>query len=267
MVIMRSIFEYPVAVLLSVWIPMATFGQPAEAPSVEQLQRELQFQILSMWKVTGLTVKDAFQEATQDGLFWKARFNADIETTEATYVPTDLDVGAVTVVRPAYPAGVRRQLAGRLVAEHLDSGSWKLIYSLDNRPTLTAGLPLRYFVGRIVVEGSEEHATIVDTLQKEQVKLAVQKHDAALKTLRMQHDSELRRVKEGLEQASALAQTRSELEARLDALHQSLALLQKSADNLATKVASTGLVMSQWAERGYGSRRACCRLTARSTAG
>lgn len=252
--IIKSVVRYQFPVLLlAVWLPLASFGQPANEPSSEQLQRELQFHILTMWKVTGFTVQDAFREETDNGEFWKARFHADIETTEPTYVPTDLEVGAVTIVRPAYPAGVKRQLSGRVTAEPLPSGNWTLQFLLDNRPTLTAGLPLRYFVGRVVIAGSKEHAGLVESIQEERVKLAVQKHEAALKTLRMQHDAELRRVRGELEQADDLEQLRSELEQRVDTLRHSLALLQDSADSLATAAASQGLTMSQWAEKGFDS--------------
>lgn len=140
-----------------------------------------------------------------------------------------------------------------MVAKPLPSGSWTLQFSLDNRPTLTAGLPMRYFVGRVVLAGSEEHAGLVQSIQEEQIQQAVEKHEAAMKTLRIQHDAELRQFRDELAQADDLENAQSELEQRVDALRHCLALLQESTESLATAAASQGLAVSQWAEKGFDS--------------
>ena len=241
-----------VSPLLALTVLMATAAAAADpaAPPIELLRKELQYQLPVMWRVTDLTVQDAFErEAGKQGV-WKARFRAGIETSEPTYVPTDLGVGAITVIRPAYPAGVKRKVNGRVTAE-LAAGGWNLRFTLDNRPTMTAGLPRDYFTGRIVEEGSDEHLALIEREHQARVQRAMDQHRAALAALRLKHDAELRAVEASLAEADRLDAARAEVAKRVEAVRTAIHGLVATADSLATEAVSNGPALSQWAERGF----------------
>jgi hypothetical protein len=211
------------------------------------LKSELQYELPVMWRLTDLAVEDSFFTEGDGRGLWKARFRATIETIEATYVPTDLDVGAVTVVRPAYPAGVTRQVHGRLAASPTAIGGWEFDFTFDNRPTLTAGLPKDYFTGRVVEAGSDRHLELVEQQHDSLLRKAVDDHQAALRTARIQHDERLRALEASLAEADRLAARKDELDTRVSTLREAVQTLGSAVDRLATEVASEGIELSQWA--------------------
>lgn len=248
----RQLAAYVMAGLCAAVVAFADPAAQPQHPPLDLLQRELQHDMPTMWRVTDLRIQDAFERKEGGHARWKARFRATIETSEPTWVPTDLGVGAITVVRPAYPAGVARQLSGRVEAAPGDAG-WALHFDLDNRPTMTAGFPLRYFTGRVVEEGSEEHARLVERLHTAQMQAAADRHQAALAALRITHDAELDALRASLESTDRLAATRADIEQRIDTLREAIRLMQQSLDRLATSAAAQGLEFSQWAARGFDS--------------
>ena len=225
----------------------------ATAPPPDLVRKELQYQLLVMWRVTDFTLIDAFEREVGTRKLWKARFSAGIETTQATYVPTDLGVGAITVIRPAYPAGVARKVNGRVTAEAAAVDRWKFKFNLDNRPTMTAGLPRDYFIGRVVEAGSEEHFGMIEREHQDRIQRAVDQHNAALKALRLQHDAELRAVDASLAAADRLESRKAEAAKRVAALRTAIRSLASASDSLATEAASNGIRVSQWAQTGGAS--------------
>ena len=241
-----------VSLLLALAVLMAAAAAMADpaAPPVELLRKELQYQLPVMWRATDFSVQDAFEREAGKQEVWKARFRAGIETSEPTYVPTDLGVGAITVIRPAYPAGVKRKVNGRVTAERTATG-WKLRFNLDNRPTMTAGLPRDYFTGRVVEEGSDEHLALIEKEHRARVQRAMDQHRAALTALRLEHDAELRAVEAGLAEADRLEAARADVAKRVEAVRTAIHGLATTADKLATEALSSGIALSQWAERGF----------------
>ena len=240
----RQLFATVLA-LSSLAISSTGVAEPAP-PSLDLLRQELQHDLPVMWRVADFAVEDAFSREADGGSVWKARFRAAIETTEATYVPTEPGVGAITVVRPAYHAGVKRKIHGRLTAGWAESGEWEFRFTFDNRPTMTAGLPLDYFVGRIVLEGSDEHLELVENTQQLELRRAVDRHRAALATARVQHDEQLRAIEASLAEADRLEAARADLAERVATLREAVDGLGSAVDRLATEVASEGIQLSQW---------------------
>ena len=241
-----------IAALALLFVPTGALTAELPDPLPGILQHELQQSLPTMWKVKAIDIQDAFVRPDIAPSLWKARFRAQIETSEPTYVPTDRNVGAITVVQAAYPAGVVRQLSGRFDASHLNDG-WDVRFDLDNRPTMTAGLPLRYFTGRVVVEGSDEHIGLVEREHGAAIAAAIEQHQAAMASMRTVHEAELEALRAALKAADDLTTAREEIEQRLGALKLATASFDHGIDTLATSSAAQGLMISQWAERGFDS--------------
>lgn len=234
------------------FIPLAQAEVPEDRPSDELIRQELQFALPTMWTVKAVHIQDSFKAEADSGPLWKGRFRAKITTSEPTYVPAEYDLGVVTVVRPAYDVGVERSLAGRLEASRTEKGNWELAFTFDNRPTLTAGVPLRYFTGRIVVEGSEEFDAVASEIFESETEVVLKKHSAALANLRRQHDAEMQSLQAELQSLEDLEALKAPIEKRISELQAVVGRFQNSVGKAATTMAGGGIVISQWATEALG---------------
>jgi len=96
--------------------PAQVQAEQVTTPAEQQVHQELQWTIPAFWSIENLEITDAFSP-DESNQTWKARFKADIKTTEPTFYPEKRTLGSTTVLRPIYNPGEVRQLRGRIMAE------------------------------------------------------------------------------------------------------------------------------------------------------
>jgi len=236
------------ALLLSQTLILSVSAQET-SPTLETLKKEFNHQLPSMWTLKELTVAEAFTVEGSEPTIWKAKLSGLIETTADTYLPTEYSLGTITVVRPVHKAGVQRKLFARAAARQNSDSGWDVAFQFDNDVTLSAGLPLDYFFGEVVVENSEEFKTLGEERLTSHIDAVLAEHAGRLAVLRKSHAAEVQALKDELKILDDVEILESSIKQRINTLQESVKKLHKRLEKTTTQLYSNGIVIDQWVSK------------------
>jgi len=234
--------------LLSQALILAVSAQET-TPSLDTLKKEFSHQLPSMWTLKELTVAEAFTVEGSDPTIWKAKLSALIETTDDTYLPTEYSLGTITVVRPVHNAGIQRKLFARAAARQNSDTGWEVAFQFDNDVTLSAGLPLDYFFGEVVVENSEGFKTLGEEKLTSHIDVVLAEHAARLAVLRKTHTAEVQALKDELNTLDDVEILENSIKQRIETLQKTVKKLHKRLEKTTTQLHTDGIVIDQWVSK------------------
>jgi len=222
-------------------------GAEQEGLTLQTVKQEFSHQLPSMWSLDDLTVSDVIYAQGANPPIWKAKVIATIITTEDTYLPVEYGMGTITVVRAIYKKGVKRKLFARAAARKTGKKGWEVAFKFDNDVTLSSGLPLSYYFGEIVVEGSKEYKAIGKERLTSHIDAVTQEHEAALASLAKTHAAEIKELKREFNLLSDVEPLETALSTRIDELQKIVKKLHYRLEKTVTQLHSKGIVIHQWA--------------------
>lgn len=218
-----------------------------EEPTLKTIKQEFNFQLPSMWELEELTLSDVIYTQDANPSIWKAKLMATIVTKEDTYLPTEYGLGTITVLRPIHKAGVKRKLFARTAARRDSKKGWEVDFIFDNDVTLSAGLPMNYFFGQVVIEGSDEYKKLGDKRLTSHIDATIKEHVAALAKLKKTHAAEVEGLKKELEVLEDVEALEGAITERIDQLQQTVKKLHHRLEETTTQLHTQGIVINQWA--------------------
>jgi len=228
-------------------VPLSAFaGNVPEPISKQRIVQELVWSLPGFWQLESIELLEGFF-ADKNQTTWKARFKAKISTIEQTYFPEKLSIGGATVLRAVYAPGIERVLNGRLTYSLENDDRHHIAFELDNRVTKSAGLPLNYFVGNVVVSGTENFRNFSKQIHESEIERVLDEHASVIHKMAVQHKAEVETLRQQLSILNDVEAVRDEIEKRIEDLKHMVDMYNQILSEQITRLGAVGPVIRQWA--------------------
>lgn len=134
-------------------------GGAPEKPESDEVREHLSTQLPGYWKVERMELAGGRRTGGDTLPVYRARFTAEIQLTEQTFVEAQR-VGSAVVVRRAGTPGDRKTVYGTVESSWKD-GAWESRITVENDPAATFGQPMDLIhAPRVVEAGTEEERAL-----------------------------------------------------------------------------------------------------------